>query len=337
MPKPIDPTPFYRRILADALRICVKHTHLWLFGFFATVVGFGGIFEIFVKSYSDVADRLAAGMSPMGWPDMMPGFWMSLGTVVKYSPSPLLTACLFAVAGLLCLAIFIWIVIVSVGALIGSVRKIERGGSPHFSDGMKIGADNFWKILALTVMVKAVIVAAMFLLVANIGAMLTDRTFLNDFMYVLSFALFSVVAVAVTIIGVYAACYVVIKGYGLLKAIEEGWKLLNANWLKSLEMVIVLLGIDLLVGFMALVLLAALTAPAVFLFVVSTLAKWRTLMFLFTALTAAAIALSAIIIGSFYTTFRTAIWTLFWVEVAEKQRSAKMFRLVDAVKKLFGK
>jgi hypothetical protein len=249
----------------------------------------------------------------------------------------MLTGVIFSAICLLVVAMVVWITCVSVGGLIGSIRKIERGGSPHFSDGMKVGSDNFWKILVLTLITKVAIGATMFLLVADLGAMLAQRSYLNDFMYVLSFALFSIVAVAVTIVGVFAACFMVVKGHGLLKALEDGWKLLNDNWLASLEMLCVLLATDVFVGFISLVLLAALTAPAVFLFVVSTLAKWRTLMFMFTALTATAILLSAVIIGSFYTTLRTAIWTLFWVELAEKQRSPKLHRVVAAVKRLVGK
>jgi len=337
MPKPVDPTPFYRRIFVDALRVCINHTHLWVFGFFAAILGFGGVFEIFIKTYSKVADRITAGAAPIGWPEMVPGFASTIGAAIRYSPSPLVATVLLVAGGLLCLAVGIWLVCVAVGALIGSVRKIERGGSPHFSDGMKVGADNFWKILTLTVIVKVIGAVMMFLLIANLGAMLAKQSLLNDFVYVLSFALFSVLTVAVIIIGVFAACFVVVKGYGVLKALEEGWKLLNDNWLMSLEMLCVLLGTDLFIGFVSLVLLAALTAPTVFLFVVSTLAKWRSLMFLFTALTATAIAISAVIIGSFYTTLRTAIWTLFWVELVEKKRSPKIHRVVAAVKRLMGK
>ena len=51
MTKKQDAVPLYRRIINDAWRIAWENKQLWLFGFFVTFIGFGGVSEVFFKAY----------------------------------------------------------------------------------------------------------------------------------------------------------------------------------------------------------------------------------------------------------------------------------------------
>ena len=70
MAKSVDLNPIYRRVFADAFRISWRHKHLWIFGFFAAIAGFGGIGDIIINIF----DRISAlSMGTGRLSEMIPG------------------------------------------------------------------------------------------------------------------------------------------------------------------------------------------------------------------------------------------------------------------------
>ena len=47
----VTKTGLYREIIRKALRISWEHKHLWIFGFFAGLIGFGGIADVVMNVY----------------------------------------------------------------------------------------------------------------------------------------------------------------------------------------------------------------------------------------------------------------------------------------------
>src|ERR687891_2274049 len=89
---------FYRRTLGDATRLAWQHKHLWIFGFFATFLGFGGAYDVLVNLYEKSAETLPSSpllMSPL---HLLPGY-TAIRTLVDFSPYPALSIMMFIVLG----------------------------------------------------------------------------------------------------------------------------------------------------------------------------------------------------------------------------------------------
>ncbi|MEK9152031.1 MAG: hypothetical protein AAB692_01565, partial [Patescibacteria group bacterium] len=316
MPKTAAPAPLYRHIVADAWRMSWEHKHLWIFGFFATFIGFGGVYEMLFKAYRDQADLVPA-LSLLKSPlDLIPGF-MSVRTIVAYSPSPAVASLIFLVIAGLFLAVFAWMTVMSVGALIASARKISRGGHPDFSDGVKAGTEPFWRLLAIIALAKFVALAGFVLTGTNLFYLSTARTGMSALLFIMSFVVMTAVAVVTALLAVYASCYAVIKGTDIRASILNSWKLLSTHWLMSVEMILVLMLVDLAVGIAAVLALLVLSVPVVFLFLLGIAVKSRLVVMGLMAVGGAAILLVAAALGSFLTTIKVSGWALLWSELTE--------------------
>src|SRR5690606_771968 len=95
-------------------------------------------------------------------------------TLIQFSPDPSLALAIFALLALLLLAVFTWMTVVSVGALVSDTRKISRGGEPTFADGVKAGVESFWPLLVVIVAAKVVDTLALTVTSVNLGALLSN-------------------------------------------------------------------------------------------------------------------------------------------------------------------
>lgn len=333
---PKTDAPFYRRIVRDSLAIAWRHKHLWIFGFFATMAGYGSVYDILIQAYDRSAELFAPGALSQTPLKLLPGL-ATVKAIVAFSPSPTLAVLIFATLGALLFAVFAWIATVSIGGLVNNVRRIERGGYPVFADGVKAGAASFWPLFGVTAATNAVIGLAFLLTSANLYALLADRTAVSGAFYVISFTVFTAVAVVASMIGIYAANYVVIKGNAFRKAIEQGWRLLSHHWLVSIEMVLVLLLVSLAAIVMAMIAAAVLSVPVIFFILLASTLKAPGVSMAFIAITGIGLVAAAILLGAFLTTLQGAAWTLLWTELNEKKPAAKIVRLVSRIGSAFAR
>ncbi len=309
----------YWRIVKDSFNLAWRHNHLWVFGFFATFAGFGGIGEILLQAYNKVAidiPEISWTLSPMY---ILPGA-ATVSAIVKFSPYPLITVILFtAIAGLMT-AIFIWLVVTAVGGLIASIHKIRQGHDAHFADGLRLGVPTFWRLFGVNALAKIIVAAAVLFTGTNLMALVSDRTFGSGLFFLASFIVFTAITVAVSVAAVYGSVQVVIEGAPLNKALVDGSRLLARNWLVSLEMALLLLFANLVLGAAAVLVLLILSVPVVFLFLVAAALSADALLIFLTVLSATALLFAVVIYGSFMTTFQVSAWTMLWQELTGKGR-----------------
>jgi hypothetical protein len=327
-----DGSSFYRRTLSDSFRLAWRHKHLWTFGFFATFLGFGGVYDVIINLYDKSAETLpqaAALASPM---QLVPGY-ATLRVLTQFSPYPALTVIMFLVLGILIFGVFAWFTLASVGALIGSVRKIQQGGDPHFADGIKIGAARFWTLLGVNLFAKAVTYLAFFLTGVNLYSLLTNRADATGAVfYVGSFTAFTIVAVIASLTAIYGSNFAVLKNTTVTESLDRGWNLLKKHWLVSLEMTLILFVANLAVGLLAIVAFLVAVVPLFFLLLLGALVQAQALtssMFMLTAITAIVIA---VLFASYYTTVQVSAWTLLWSELTEKKPVSIFFRLAQRLR-----
>lgn len=332
MPKKLDPGTLYRRVLSDAWTIAWGHKHLWIFGFFATFIGFGGVTEVIFSAYDRSADLLpTAAASRVSLFGLLPGA-ATFRALVAYSSYPSATLLVLLVILSLTLAVFLWITVVAVGALIAGVRKSAKGGDLPFGDALKVGAEKFWPLLGVNLLSKIVIVLSFLLTGANLVTLVRDRTFSSGLFYISSFIVFALVAFVASLVAVYGSISVVVKDEKTEGAVTSSLKLVGEHWLISLEMSLLLLVISIALGIAGMFAVVLLSVPIIFILIVVALLKIHAISVALIALTAVMILCVVAALGSFLTTFQTAAWTLLWHEIGERRPLPKLVRLAQGAR-----
>lgn len=323
--KSSDAVPLYRRVIRDAWHIAWHHKHLWIFGFFATFIGFGGTADIFMGGYDKVAD-----VAPTAWPGsplmLVPGVG-TMKALMSFSPYPFLSLTIFLAVGAVMTALLAWIVTVSIGALIASIKKIERGGDADFLAAMKFGASNFWQLFGVNVVVRLVIFLAFLITSANLFTALRDRDPVSILMYVGTFIAYLGVSICAGLTGVYASVWTTVKGTGVTESLRRGWKNFSQHWLVSIENGLLLLLVGSVVGLAMLLALMIVSVPLIFLLLLAVALKAQALIGGVIALAAIILIFAIVLVGSFLTTLQVASWTVLWTELNEGKPVAKLVRL----------
>lgn len=336
MAKKIDTAPFYRRIIGDSLRIAWMHKQLWIFGFFATLIGFGGVSEVFFTAIERTSQSLplAAAQSPSIWA-LIPGY-ATVRAIIDYStiPAIALVVCtiIFAVIG----AVFAWMSLVSVGGLVSGARKISRGGEPSFGDGVKAGSESFWRLLGLNVITKTVLFGALFISSANLYALMRDGSLTSSLFYLGSFMLLVAVSFVAALIEVFGSVYVAIKNADIRVALSSSLAMIRLHWLIALEMALLLLVTTVTIGAAAALIVMVLSVPIIFLIAIAALLKAVAAIYALVTLSAALIIVSVICLGSFLTVVQASAWTLLWSELEERRASGLLHRLAHRIASHFG-
>jgi hypothetical protein len=185
----------YAKLITKSLQTAWKYKYLWLFGFFLEVLDGGNNFR---HSRSD-------------W-HIDPG---------------LIILIVFAA---LTLFLILWLIaILSEGALIHGVSRIEAGKKTGLSDCFKAGIKWFPRLfgiifLATIGMIAVIFGSALFLVpafAAHVGAGIVAAMFIVPFMIVLTFIIISIEAWAVR--------FVVLQDKSWTEGIEYGWHMLKTN------------------------------------------------------------------------------------------------------------
>lgn len=324
--------PLYRRIAKDAWGVALEHKHLWLFGFFATFIGYGGVSEVFMRAYDRSTDFfLSSGMkaSPLS---LVPGI-STIRAIIEFSAFPILSLMIFTVITALILAVFVWVVTISIGALTTSMRKIERGGDPTFSEAMKAGMERFPSLFGVLALMVIAISAARFFTDTNMFPLLYEGTIIAGIVYFISFVLFTAIAVIASLMGIFAVNYVMIKGNRLNEAVVNAWKMLSSHWLVSLEMVTVLFIVTLVIGLLAAIAALIVSVPVIFLVLLASVVGSKAAVVTLLTLAAITVLLYVLVLGSFLTTYQVMAWTMLWIEMEKDLHTSHLQRWGD---RLFG-
>jgi hypothetical protein len=325
MAKRLDTTSFYRRILSDGWAIAWQHKQLWIFGFFATLLGFGGAFEAFFGTLRQAADALPGAAAQGSLSAFVPGF-ASVRAMILFSPTPALALAIFILLALLLGAVFAWMTVVSVGALVSDTRKISRGGEPTFADGVKSGTESFWPLLVVNVAVKVVEFLALAVTAMNLHALLRDGSVWSGFAYVGSYIALAVITFIASMIAIFGSIIVVAKKDHPSHAVPAAWKIVREHWLVMLEMSVLLVVASLAIGIAGTLPVLLLSVPLIFLIAVASSMGATVAVSSLFGLTAALLIVGAACVGALVTTFSTAAWTLLWSELAERTPAAILHR-----------
>jgi len=321
--------PFYRNILKHAWAITWRHKYLWIFGIFAALLGNGGEFEILLNNAgANPAQALFPSWQGVAATGVF--HWGTLANLGKLLKNDTLNMLIVLVTCLIILAIFIfvvWLVVVSQAALVNNTAAIIKQKKNNLKDGWRSGVINFWPVLGLNVLVKAVIYV---LLVAiSLPAIFWNTNFSANLFYILALVIMVPVAIILSFIAKYAIAYAVVNKYSVGRAIRHGWRLFKDNWLISFEMAVILFFINLLVGLAIVLAILVLAVPFLFLglifyYAFSLLGSWLVAILAF-----ASFLFIVVTTGAALAVFQIASWTGLFLELDKKGGVSKLVRVVN--------
>lgn len=331
MAKKLDSAPLYRRIITDAWHVAWGHKHIWFFAFFATFIGFGGVSEVFFGAFKNSSNILLSGEAGVSSVYVLPGL-TTIETLSRLSPNPLISILVFTLIMGFLLALLAWVVTISTGALVASVRKIAKGRDMRFPDAIKIGTEKFWPVFGVNLMAKILVIASLVLTGTNL-IYTNSNSPISALLYIVSFVLFTAIAVIVSVVAIFGTNFVVLKDDRLVPALEKGWKMLSRHWIICIEMAIVITVSSIVITVVAL--LGALVASVPFIFLILLTLSIGLQGFSFAIITfGLGIALIALtLLASLITSFQVASWTILWEELLDKKRMAHLHHLVAGLRK----
>jgi hypothetical protein len=232
----------YGELIGDAFRITLRNRYLWFFGFFAGGSTSFNVPNIPTGSGTFNSDDFQSSSTMLSAVQ----FGQGLGTGV-------LIAGIVIVALILAL-LFIFMSIVSQGALADSVAAIDRGDRRGFGTTFRSGMGNFWRVLGYFVVFiliaiglllvigipVALLIGGTFAATQSLGARITVGVVVG----LLAVLALIVVFVPLSIIGQYALREIVVRRERVLGSVGSGYGIFRRNIGRSLLILLIQFGLS---------------------------------------------------------------------------------------------
>lgn len=234
----------YGDLIRDAFRITLHNRYLWLFGFFAGGTG------------SNFIGNVPSGGGNFNFDDFRRSGAGSSGLTAQVGQGLSNTVLIIGivVVVLIVALLFIFMAIVSQGALADSVAAIDRGEGRRFGSAFSSGAGNFWRVLGyyivfflvglgLLVVIGipvAILIGGTFAVTESTGARITVAVIVG----ILAVLLLIVVFIPLSIIGQYALREIVVRRERVVSSVGTGYSLFRRNIGRSLLLWLIQIGLS---------------------------------------------------------------------------------------------
>jgi len=307
----------YKDLITSAIKIVVHHKYLWFYGFFAVFLTNGILLQ---KIYSNNNTGFAQNFQKLKGTGIFDfGIINNIIQLAKTDPAGLALR-MAVLLVIVALGLFVaWLAFVSQGALIKSVSDIYINKKSNFKTALKNGMNYFWPVFFFKIIEKTILL----FLVATAGltmfySVIYENNFLIKISAIFLFLLSIIFIALVMLITRYAMSYSVINGRRFIDAVSLGFSLLKNNILMSIEMSLVILLINVILSFFALVLVSAAVIP--FVFLISIFYKMAFLAGFTFILITGALSLFIIIglVGAVLFVFNDSLWTIFFMNLSKE-------------------
>jgi len=301
---------------------------------FAAVLGGSGEFEllarIIFKPGSNQGLILGAFESfKTGIQNTLPtgaDLWSNLLTLLINAPLNLISLILVLVAIVLIALFVIWLAVVSQVGLIRNIDSIiDKNPKPTINEGLEAGVENFWPIITVQLIYKAILFIVFVLLGKEI-ILLTLLPTAGIVIHIILLILFSLIMIVISFVIRYQIIFIILKKEKIITALKSAWKLFIGNWLISLEMAFILFIVYLSAAYLTAFIFALFLAvplvfltysyqiPAIFILVIG-------------AISISAVPVIIFLITAIVNTFQWASWTLLFKRISAGKSSSKIIRL----------
>jgi hypothetical protein len=232
----------YGELIGDAFRITLRNRFLWFFGFFAGGTTSFNIPNVPTGSGTFNSDDFRSSSSMLSALQVGQG----LGTGVLIAG--------IVIVALIIVLFFIFMSIVSQGALADSVAAIDRGDRRGFGVAFRSGMGNFWRVLGYFVVFfliaigllmvigipVALAIGGTFVATQSLGARITVSVVVG----IVAVLALIVVFVPFSVIGQYALREIVVRRGRVLGSVGSGYGIFRRNIGRSLLILLIQFGIS---------------------------------------------------------------------------------------------
>lgn len=230
----------YRQIFFQAFRVVWNNPIIWFFGLFAALLGSINGLEMILGSYTFSGEGIISSF----FSGLAEGGLFTYGGVSGFAQvlatNPVAVFALAIVSLLLIAAtiFIIWLVTVSLGALIAKAIAFSKNKKLSLTEAMQIGIDRFWRILALNLGIRLFV---WLIVMATVGlAAIIGRSALSFIAYIISYCLLLGLTIIIAFIANYAICGVILRNWKLGQSLNSAAQIFRQNWLLSIELSIIL-------------------------------------------------------------------------------------------------
>jgi hypothetical protein len=232
----------YGDLIRDAFRITLHNRFLWFFGFFAGGTG------------SNFFGNVPSGGGNFNPDDFQQSSTMLSAIQVGQGLSNAVLIVGIVIVVLILALLFIFLAIVSQGALADSVAAIDRGEGRRFGTAFGSGMGNFWRVLGyyilfflvalgLIVVIAipvALLIGGTFAATQSTGARISVAVVVG----LLALLLLIVVFIPLSIIAQYALRDIVVRRERVLGSVASGYSLFRHNIGRSLLLWLIQIGLS---------------------------------------------------------------------------------------------
>ena len=327
--------PQYRVLLREAWHTTWTHKALLVWGFFASLLGSFGEYEIVWRIMQSVklatgdlelANSAFAKLTPrlVGSADLV---WGWTTNTVLLPPAVLLLS-IFLVVG----AVYVlWLSFTAIIALIAETRRLAKRSSISLSDGFRASQRHLGVTILLYTFGK-VLVWLVGALVVMFGLLVLVDFWLGLPLLLTSFVVLLPLVFAISFTIRFAIIGVVAKEQSMHDALIDAIELVRRHWLVTLEMALTLMFITIGASLLAVIAISVLSMPtlvvATVLFEVGEIVLGQ----FFLALGVALLLLPIFITATFIGTYQWVSWTLLYTSLAKRDSlRSKIIRLAERI------
>lgn len=297
----------YFGIVRRAFKIALKHKFLWIFGILAGgAAGTNGFnFSLPSSNFSNSEwSKFTNSTGNFDWS----AFWSSYGGII------LALMAIFAIISI----VFFILNIISQGALVGSVEKIESGEKSDFYHGFHLGSKQFWRVWGMGVIFLLMILASLIVLIVPVTALvILGQYIVAAILGVLLLVVCLAFWVLMGVISPYSLRIVVLKKLPVFESIRASLHLVRDNLGEVIVMYLLLIAIGMGVGLVSV--LAIMLAGGILLVIGFGIWSLSQVAAIICGLIFALILFIALIVFSgAYSSFYSSVITLTYLKIAHK-------------------
>lgn len=323
---------FYRGLLKRSWEISWKYKWLWLFGFFATLLGNGTFYESVLRGFTNLSEGRSifytikeyvnSGLlSIFSWTRLLE-LWETDSTFVSLSVLTLITI-------LLILAIFIVMSVVSQIAIIKSAVTLDEKKKITKLQAFRSGMEKFWPVFWLNVITRVLMFGMVLIIAFCVSLFLAKPIVWSFFLYIFAFLCLLLLGIIIYFITIYAGAFIVLRDKKVWTALRYSWYIFRSNALLNFEFGLLLFFINVLVGIIGVVIAVFAVSPFILLYFLMIAMHLSAFSFVVGFIILGLVALIMVLIGSWFTTFNITSWSLLFEELALKNGKAKLLRIID--------
>ncbi len=318
--------PTYRQALSHAWHLVWRDKILWIFGLLSIFIGQFGLSN-FIGQLIFLSDTSAI-RAPYGW-------WLGSWSLFRVSGATQVVGIVWLALVVLVLGVaLILLAVAAQGGLIDAAAQgFKNRTRPTMMKAWQKGVKHFWRLLVLNVaqrlLLGIILVAAVFFLI-NISP---DRA-LGFLATVLALMAGALLALGVSAVAAYAAGFIVEDERTFFGAIGAGWKLFDRHLLVSLELSIILLGLNW--ALVAVIFLGSFVVllPAVLIWLLAGATGLIGLAAAGLGLALSLFILLVVVAGAIFNAFTTCAWMYLFMKM---RREGMASRLLHYARKMVGK